>query len=80
MTTGVDKGSMFTPSALTSTDTEDGQAVGKEYLKITKENVNWTSWLSGNPSKTELLVIFTMSLQKENLYATSYFVKDFQNN
>lgn len=53
MTTGVDKGSMFTPSALTSTDTEDGQAVGKEYSKITKENVNWTSGLSGNPSKTE---------------------------
>lgn len=30
MTTGVDKGSILTPSALTSTDTEDGQATERE--------------------------------------------------
>lgn len=51
MTTGVDNGSMFTPSALTSTDTEDGQATERENWTITKEKVNASTYLNGNYSK-----------------------------
>ena len=60
MTTGVDNGSMLTPSALTSTDTEEGQAPGREHWTITKEKVNSSSYFNGNYSKMASLVAQTV--------------------